>query len=131
MARYINRQELIHRICNGFITHDGYVDGEFYDIFVKNDIDIWDPKVSKIIDCIAAIIESMDDYSVNLYPIVYRGAKVRDIRISKGVKISDLSRRTGICKTAIYRIESGKTKPRPETMQKIALVLGVDISDFT
>ena len=131
MALYINKQELVHRISNGFITHDGYVNGEFYDIYKKHDIDIFELGNKQLMNCIAVIIDSMGDSGVNLYPMTYRGAKVRSIRMEKGIRITDLSRKTGICKTALYRLESGKSKPFPETMHKIANALGVDVSEFS
>ena len=130
MALYIKQAELYHRIANGFLTHDGVINGEFYDIWQDYGINLRDPKVDKIINVVGKIIDSMDDYGVHLYPREYRGCKVRDIRLSKGVTVTALSKRTGLSKTAIYRLEAGASKPSQETMIKIATALNVDVSDF-
>ena len=127
MALYINKQELIHRLCNGFITHNGYVDGEFFDIFVENGIDIFLPEYSRMMDCIAAIIESMDSEGIQIYPPDLRGSKLRQERKRQKRSVNWLALKTGLSKTAIYDIEYGRTKPRQATLEKLAKALKVEI----
>lgn len=130
MAFYIKQQELIHRIHNGFLSHDGKINGELYDIYKDYNIDIEDPRNEKILNVILKIVDSMSDCGVTLYPANYRGSKIRDIRISKGISTGGLSRLTGISRSAICNIEKGRAKPKVETMRVIAQALNVDISDF-
>ena len=127
MALYINKQELIHRLCNGFVTHDGYVDGEFFDIFAKNGINIFLPDYSRMMDCVAAIVESMESEGIQIYPKSLRGSKIREIRKQQGRSVNWVALKAGLSKTTIYDIEYGLTKPRQSTLEKIAKALKVDI----
>ena len=130
MALYINERELIHRICNGFLSHDGYVNGEFYDIYVKNDINIFEIWNMQLLDCIAAIIESMESEGVQIYPKDLRGSKIRDIRKQQKRSVNWLALKTGLSKTTIYDIEYGLKKPRIQTLEKIAKALKVKVEDL-
>ena len=127
MALYINKQELIHRLCNGFVTHDGYIDGEFFDIFAKNGINIFLPDYSRMMDCVAVIVESMESEGVQIYPKNLRGSKIREIRKQQGKSVNWVALKAGLSKTTIYDIEYGLTKPRQLTLEKIAKALKVDI----
>lgn len=127
MALYINKQELIHRLCNGFLTHNGYVNGEFFDIFAENKIDIFLPEYSRMMNCIAAIIESMDSEGIQIYPKELRGSKIRDIRKSQNKSVNWVALKTGLSKTTIYDIEYGIKKPRLATLEKIAKALKVEV----
>lgn len=52
-------------------------------------------------------------------------------RIEKKITIAELSRRSGLTREAIYKIERLKRKPRLDTLGKLALGLDVDISELT
>ena len=69
MALYINERELIHRICNGFVSHDGYVNGEFFDIYKRNGIDVYELGTMQVLDCIMAIIEAMENDNKAIAPL--------------------------------------------------------------
>lgn len=127
MALYINKNELLRRVKSGIAD----IDGEKYEIYKDYGIDENDPRYFKFFDAIQRIISSLDPLGVNLYPLEYRGDKIRDARIRRGVKISMLSKMTGISGTAILRLERGETHPRPETVYKIAQALEADVEEFT
>lgn len=130
MALYINAQELVHRIGNGFVTHDGYVDGEFYDIYKKHGIDVYEFGNMQLLSCIVEIIESVQDEGIQIYPKELRGSKIRDIRKKQNRSVSWVSLKSGVCRTAIYDIEYGLTKPRLSTLEKIAKALKVSVEDL-
>lgn len=46
--------------------------------------------------------------------------RIRDIRKSKNITITELSRRSGISRTTIYKLESQSTNPSLVTIQKIS-----------
>ena len=56
--------------------------------------------------------------------------KVWDKRSEKGITLKELSLRTGISKSALQRIESGKVSPTLEKLEIIAKALGVRITDL-
>ncbi|MGN0272386.1 MAG: helix-turn-helix domain-containing protein [Lachnospiraceae bacterium] len=56
--------------------------------------------------------------------------KVWDKRSEKGITLKELSLRTGISKSALQRIESGKVSPTLEKLEKIAEALGVRVTDL-
>ena len=132
MAVYISKRELVHRFCNGFVSHDGYVDGKFVDVYKQNGIDILHPdfKTERIINCIVKIIDSMDDEGIVLYPNDLRGSKIREIRKRQGKSTGWVALKTGLSKTTIYDIERGLTKPRIGTLEKIAKALKVEVDDL-
>ena len=45
---------------------------------------------------------------------------LKNIRISKGISITELSLRSGISRTTIYKLEDQKTNPSLETIIKIS-----------
>lgn len=56
---------------------------------------------------------------------------LRDIRVKKGISISELARRSGLCRSTIYKIEAGDKQARTtRTLEKIAQALGVPISEI-
>ncbi|MCD8294922.1 MAG: helix-turn-helix domain-containing protein [Clostridia bacterium] len=60
------------------------------------------------------------------------GKRIREIRLSKGMSMKDLEKRTGVCKDTLHRIETGTTKKlRPATLQRIAEGLQVPVTDIT
>jgi DNA-binding XRE family transcriptional regulator len=59
------------------------------------------------------------------------GETVLDLRRKCGMTQEDLAKRCGFDVCAVHRIETGKTRnPRLVTMQSIAQVLGVPITDI-
>ena len=127
MALYINKQEFIHRICNGFITHDGYIDEKFFDIWKANGFDYDDKNFCRMVDCVMVILESLDSEGVQIYPKDLRGSKLREVRMRQGKSAGWVATMTGLSKTTIYDIEKGIKKPRIATLEKIAKVLRVDV----
>ena len=127
MALYLNENELVHRICNGFLTHDGYVDGKFYDIYKRNDINVEEIWAMEMLSCVMKIIKSMEDEGVQIYPKELRGRNIREIRKGQEKSVNCISLKTGLSRTTIYDIEYGLTKPRFSTLEKIAKALKVDI----
>lgn len=55
---------------------------------------------------------------------------IKQFRMKKGMNRRDLSRKCGLHKDAIQRIESGEYKPSKETCQRIADALEVDLSEI-
>ncbi|MGN5893784.1 helix-turn-helix transcriptional regulator [Staphylococcus simulans] len=50
--------------------------------------------------------------------------KIKKIRISKGITITQLSKKTGLSRNAIYKLEDGNTNPSLETIRKVSYGLG-------
>jgi ribosome-binding protein aMBF1 (putative translation factor) len=58
---------------------------------------------------------------------------MREARTTRGMSIKELSRRSGISPSTIYRIEQRKTGPRPHVARAISAVFGCspwEISEF-
>ena len=60
----IDENELRHRLCNGFISHDGYANGRFTDLFADNGISQYDlcdeqNPYGKMLTIVIKIIQSM------------------------------------------------------------------------
>jgi DNA-binding XRE family transcriptional regulator len=49
---------------------------------------------------------------------------MREARVERGLTIRELSRRSGISPSTIYRIEQGKTGPRPHVARAISAAFG-------
>lgn len=130
MALYLNKKELVHRISNGFLSHNGYINGELYNIYKKNDIDIDEIGNMRFLKCILAIIDSMDEEGLEIYPKNLRGSRLRDIREKRGKSAGWVAVMAGISKTTVYDIENGLTVPRKTTLGKIAKVLHVTIEEL-
>lgn len=130
MAYYLSEKELIHRICNGFLTHDGYVNDKFIDIYKTKGIDIDEIGTKQVLNCVCMIIKSMHKDAIQLYPRDIRGSKVREIRMDQAMSLAELSRRSGVAKTTLNDIEFGRINPFDYTLKKIATALDVDIEDF-
>ncbi|MCK9287515.1 MAG: helix-turn-helix transcriptional regulator [Sphaerochaetaceae bacterium] len=58
------------------------------------------------------------------------GKAIRDLRMKAGLSQDKLVAQTGISRSQLYFIESGRCVPRVETMEKIASVLNVKVSDI-
>lgn len=59
------------------------------------------------------------------------GQKLRAIREASGKTLRQISYESDVTQTQIYNLENGiTTNPRIETLQKLARVLGCEISDF-
>lgn len=56
--------------------------------------------------------------------------KRRAARVARGLRQSDLARTVGISQSRLSRIESGRLRPDPATMQRIAAVLRVPVSEL-
>lgn len=58
------------------------------------------------------------------------GTIIRDIRKSKGYSIMKIKELTGLSKSTISEIENDKSSPTTATLEKIANVLDVPVTDF-
>lgn len=58
------------------------------------------------------------------------GEKIKAIRKGKGIKIKQLSSRSGLTESSISMIENGKISPSITTINKIAMALGVHPIEF-
>jgi transcriptional regulator with XRE-family HTH domain len=58
------------------------------------------------------------------------GKAIRDLRVKAGYSQDKLVAQTGISRSQLYFIESGRCVPRVETMEKIAAVLNMKVSDI-
>ncbi len=54
------------------------------------------------------------------------GERLRRTRKARRVTQMELAERTGVAHSTVVRIERGQTKPKIETIEKFAEVLGVD-----
>lgn len=57
-------------------------------------------------------------------------SKLAEIRIKKGLCISELSRLTNVTQTGLINIEQGKTNPSPKTAKAIIQVLNVEFDEL-
>lgn len=129
---YLDAQELRHRLCNGFISHDGYVDGVFTDIFVKHGYNIEDPTVQGVLECVIDIVDYTEkDTGIVVYPKDIKGWKLRDIRMSQNLSMKALGEISGMSPSAIGHIEAGMSKPRPDTLKRIADALCCSVDDLS
>lgn len=58
------------------------------------------------------------------------GQRIRELRIKKGLKQSDLAELVALEPRSISRIESGHHFPKDEHLQKFATALDVDVKDL-
>ncbi|NLA92676.1 MAG: helix-turn-helix transcriptional regulator [Spirochaetales bacterium] len=58
------------------------------------------------------------------------GKAIRDLRVRAGYSQDKLVKETGISRSQVYFIESGRCGPRIETIEKIAAVLNMRVSDI-
>jgi transcriptional regulator with XRE-family HTH domain len=57
----------------------------------------------------------------------FRGEKLKDIRIQRGLSQRDIP---GVGQDTVWGIEAGLQTPRPSTLRKLAEALEVDVDDF-
>ena len=58
------------------------------------------------------------------------GLRIREIRLSKKIKQSELADKLNMERSNFTRIESGKQCPNNDNLEKIAEILGVEIKDL-
>jgi transcriptional regulator with XRE-family HTH domain len=56
--------------------------------------------------------------------------KLVELRINEGLSQRQLAARAGVTNTSVWKLESGKGGVRPQTLKKIADVLGVKPMDL-
>jgi transcriptional regulator with XRE-family HTH domain len=59
------------------------------------------------------------------------GARLREFREGRGLAHRDLMDISGVHFNTISALETGKQKPRPSTLRRLAKALGVDVEDLT
>jgi len=62
--------------------------------------------------------------------LINMGKRIREIRLSKGLILRDISKLTGFDKDAIGDIELGRHSSKILTLKAIADVLNVDVKEF-
>lgn len=130
MALYIKKLEAIYRVGNGYVTKNGIVNGETYNIYKENGIDISDPRYKKMLKCVMLILNSMDEDGIQVYPKDLMGSRLREIRKQKGKSGAWVALKAGISKTTVYDIEKGLKVPRLVTLAKIADALHVSLEEL-
>jgi transcriptional regulator with XRE-family HTH domain len=58
------------------------------------------------------------------------GDRVRQLRVGRGLNMSELARRSGLTPTGVHLIEQGKRTPSSATLEKIAQGLNVNPGDL-
>jgi transcriptional regulator with XRE-family HTH domain len=58
------------------------------------------------------------------------GMKLRELRLDAGLSQQELADRASLTREAISMMETGKRKPYPRTMRKLAGALGVSVADI-
>ncbi len=58
------------------------------------------------------------------------GLRLRLLREKRGLSVRALADLAGIGFSTVHRIETGKKKPRLETLEKLAKALGVSVRDL-
>lgn len=59
------------------------------------------------------------------------GARVREVREGRALTQQEVAKRAGLAMDAVSRIENGYRKPRPSTLQRLALALDVAVERLT
>jgi len=76
-------------------------------------------------DELLALIKNNANPEVRQEILPALGEKIRFIRKAKGIRIKQLSTRSGLTESSISMIENGKISPSVTTLSKIAMALGV------
>ena len=58
-------------------------------------------------------------------------SKLKITRQQSGLSLQRLAELAGVSKLTVIRIESGKTNPRYETLEKLAMALKVELDELT
>lgn len=58
------------------------------------------------------------------------GKRIQELRKNQGITQEKLAEQISIDITSLSKIETGRNYPQPETLEKIALALSVDIEDL-
>jgi transcriptional regulator with XRE-family HTH domain len=56
--------------------------------------------------------------------------RLRTLRRQRHWTQADLARRAGVSLKVVQAAEQGRTQPRPDTLRKLARVLGVEVGDL-
>jgi DNA-binding XRE family transcriptional regulator len=56
--------------------------------------------------------------------------RLTELRKAAGLSVADLAKRCGLARDTIYRLERGERHPLLETVQKIALALGLGMDSW-
>jgi transcriptional regulator with XRE-family HTH domain len=72
----------------------------------------------------------VDDSSAIADALGLVGARLRQIRVRRGVTLSDLSERTGISKSTLSRLENGQRRPSLELLLPLAQAHRVPLDDL-
>ena len=56
--------------------------------------------------------------------------KLKEYRLKSGLKISAIIARLGVSRETLHNYETGKKKPKFETMVKLAEIYGCTVTDF-
>jgi transcriptional regulator with XRE-family HTH domain len=57
--------------------------------------------------------------------------KLKILREERALSLTDLSQISGVNRITIHRIETGKQKPMPRTIRKLAEALQVNVEELT
>jgi len=58
------------------------------------------------------------------------GARVKRLRLARGISLIGLARLLGVSKPAVWKWERDEVRPRPETLDRLAATLGVSPSEL-
>jgi len=58
-------------------------------------------------------------------------SKLRTLREQRALSLTDLAHISGVNRITVHRIETGKQKPMPRTIRKLADALQVEVSELT
>jgi len=76
------------------------------------------------------IIQNNIDLELKDNILIELGKKIKAVRKEKGIKIKQLSARSGLTDSTISMVENGKISPSITTVHKIAMALGVHPVEF-
>lgn len=58
------------------------------------------------------------------------GARIREVRMEKGMTQAQLAEQSGLCRSYIMSIEAGQRNPTVKTVAAIAEALGISVKDL-
>jgi len=80
--------------------------------------------------CDECPIDSICDFRPSAGTRKPLSSRMRETRLAKRMGLAELARKAGVSKLTIINVEAGRTKPRPETLRKVASVLEVAPEDL-